>query len=288
MLIRRWTILGFLERWPAWLRAVLILAGVVLLGVLDYLTGFEISFAFFYLVPVAVASWSLGRFAGLVVSALSAVTWLAANRLAGDPLAQTVVLYWNGVTRLGFFAVVTLLMTRLRELIDRERWLSRTDSVTGALNGRAYSEASGAELSRARRYGHPLTVAYIDLDNFKSVNDRFGHSVGDALLREVVQIMRSSLRASDVVARLGGDEFAVLLPEADRSAATGAVEKLRANLLAAMQQRGWPVTFSIGVLTCHDLPESTDGLIAKADHLMYEVKRTSKNAVAYAEYEGPR
>jgi len=265
---------------------VVTVALVGLLGLLDYLTGFEISFAFFYLLPVGLAAWSLGRPAGLAVSALSAVVWLVANQAAGNPETQIVVLGWNAATRLGFFVVVTELMSRQRRALERERTLARTDVLTGVLNGRAFTEMLEAELARARRYERPFSLAYVDLDNFKTVNDRFGHSTGDDLLQTVAKMLLASVRRTDTVARLGGDEFGVLFPETPGAPARRAADTMRERLLHAMRAHEWPVTFSIGVLTCHTCPDSADALIARADALMYDVKRSTKDAIAFGEFAG--
>lgn len=258
---------------------------IVLTGIvcgLDFVTGSEISFAFFYLVPAAFAAWFLGQKWGIGISVLSAVGWFEAFRLSGGTVSSSVILFWNASTRLGFFLVVTVLLALLRRALEHERSLSRIDGLTGAMNSRAFLDLATAEIQRARRYRRSFTVAYIDLDNFKTVNDRFGHSSGDTLLQAVARIMQETTRASDIVARMGGDEFALLLPETTADAARAGIEKLQVALLAAMTQRGWPVTFSIGVLTCLSPPPTADELIAEVDTLMYAVKHDMKDGVAYS------
>jgi diguanylate cyclase (GGDEF)-like protein len=103
--------------------------------------------------------------------------------------------------------------TELRSAMEREKEAARTDSLTGAMNSRAFGELATAELHRARRYERPFTIAYVDIDDFKAVNDRFGHSSGDTLLRLVAETMKHNSRAVDVIARVGGDEFVILFPE---------------------------------------------------------------------------
>jgi diguanylate cyclase (GGDEF)-like protein len=129
---------------------------------------------------------------------------------------------------------------------------------------------------------------YIDLDGFKTVNDQWGHKVGDQLLCVIVHGAKSHLRKTDFLARLGGDEFVVLLPETDQEAAKITVSKIQIALLDEMRLHNWPVTFSIGAMTCLDANLSTDELIIKADGLMYSVKKNGKNAVAYGVYAGNR
>lgn len=167
----------------------------------------------------------------------------------------------------------------LREAIERERRLALTDPLTGASNRRFYLELVQREIERLRRYGHAFSLCCIDLDHFKAVNDRFGHSVGDELLRELVRVMQQHVRAADLVARLGGDEFAVLLPETDASGTRQVMQQLRAATDVAMRSRGWPVTLSIGALTCYSAPESIDALDRAADALLYEAKARGRNTL---------
>jgi diguanylate cyclase (GGDEF)-like protein len=125
----------------------------------------------------------------------------------------------------------------------------------------------------------PFSLAYIDLDDFKWVNDTPGHGTGDNVLRLVVESLEQSTRATDVVARLGGDEFAVLFPETGADAGSEAALHIRLVLLDSMRKNDWPVTFSIGMVTYNEPPASVDEMIKAADTLMYSVKETTKNAV---------
>jgi diguanylate cyclase (GGDEF)-like protein len=124
------------------------------------------------------------------------------------------------------------------------------------------------------------------LDNFKAVNDQFGHIIGDQVLCTIVSYTKNHLRKVDVIARLGGDEFAVLLPETSQESARVALSKLREGLLAEMRQNTWPITFSMGVLTCNTAPSTADELVRLADELMYAVKRDNKNGLKYGTYAG--
>jgi diguanylate cyclase (GGDEF)-like protein len=266
-------------------KAVLYLSAVMLvlaLGIVDYFTGFEVSFAFFYLMPVAIAAWTIGRLAGFMLSLASAATWIIANYLAGEHFSNPLIPYWNAVTRLGFFLVVTVLLSSVRRLLEQERSMARTDFLTGALNRRAFYDGAALELARAGRYHHPFSLIYLDLDDFKTVNDRFGHGAGDSLLQAVGRIITRMIRTVDLAARLGGDEFAVLLPETDEEAARTIVGRLQQVLLQEVRSHGWPVTFSIGVLTCHTAPKGVEEMLHSADTVMYGVKSSGKNAVSYS------
>jgi diguanylate cyclase (GGDEF)-like protein len=254
---------------------------VASLGIIDYFTGYEVSFALFYLLPVSFVVWFAGKEAGFFISIIAAATWHLANSLAGELFSNPLIPYWNAATRLGFFVVVTLILSRLKLALEHARSLSRMDHLTGVANSRAFYDIASMELSRARRYRHTLTVSYIDLDNFKYINDHFGHNVGDVVLRMVGQTILRNLRSSDTVARLGGDEFAILFPETDPDAAQMVLYKIQGLLTAEMQKNAWPISFSIGAVTYVEAAESVDKMIQMADNLMYVAKRNGKNLIEH-------
>lgn len=266
-----------------WITAGVIFVGVV--GVADFWTGSELSFSLFYLIPIALVTWFAGRNIGYVIGVTSAITWFVADILAGQSYSQPLIPYWNAAVRLVFFVVVASLIPALKEL-EREKEVAHTDYLTGVANRRLFFETAQREFDRSQRYQHPFSIAYIDLDNFKIVNDQFGHRVGDQLLCVVANQAQKYLRKTDMIARVGGDEFVLLLPEADQEASQIIVSKINLALLDEMQRHNWPVTFSIGVLTCRTAKSTADELIKEADELMYTVKKNGKNAVAYAVYAG--
>ncbi|MDI6740048.1 MAG: GGDEF domain-containing protein [Candidatus Edwardsbacteria bacterium] len=130
------------------------------------------------------------------------------------------------------------------------------------------------------------TAAYIDLDNFKTINDSFGHSTGDDILKLIANIMNSIVRQSDIIARAGGDEFIIFLPNTGYDAAHIILERIRKRVAMEMQQNGWNTTLSIGAVTCRSHPGSVDTLVSRIDALMYEVKRAGKDGFKHIEYSG--
>lgn len=253
---------------------------VGLLALIDLATGIEWSLMLFYLIPVFIATWYVDTLFGAVLTGGLAVIWFAEALLYQLPTSTPMMIFWNNTLQLLFFWLVIRLVGMLHQTLQRERMLARTDPLTGAVNWRAFQEIATAEIERARRYQHYLTVAYFDLDDFKDINDRLGHSVGDAVLRTVVDHMRLSLRTNDTVARLGGDEFVVLLPETNVEAAQASLNRIHERLSVTMQEQQWPVTFSGGAVTYQCPPETVDALLQGADQLMYEVKESGKDRIA--------
>jgi diguanylate cyclase (GGDEF)-like protein len=254
-------------------------AAVAAVGALDFATGVEARIFPLYFLPVSFVSWRLGRGAGVAIAVLSAFTWQASNFLAGMDRAGWLVLAWNTAVQLLAFLVVALLIAELKGKLENELALSRTDSLTGIANGLAFRERAILEVERSRRWGRPLTLAFVDLDDFKAVNDTRGHGEGDEVLRVAAASLGSALRSTDLLARIGGDEFVILLPETDETGARVVLDAARSRLRQEMQRGGWPVTASIGWVTAVE-PVDADSLIRQADAAMYEVKRSGKAARA--------
>lgn len=285
--------MAILTRVAAWLerspRLVLVLLGLLVIGVVgwfDYLTGYELSFSLFYLLPIGLVAWTAGAFFGYSASIVSALVWLTVDLASGHQYSQPTALVWNAAIRLGFFVVVVYLLVEVRLLLDEERELVRSDHLTGAVSSRYFDLLLQAEIDRSARSKLPFTLAYVDVDNFKSINDRLGHHIGDQVLRALVAGMTRRLRKSDAVARLGGDEFGILLPGAGPQAAVTVVARTHSDLMAQMSQRNWAVTVSIGAVTFAVPPPTADEAIRLADELMYAVKRLNKNGIKYLTYEG--
>ena len=259
-------------------------ASVIFLGLIDYRTGFDLAFSFFYIIPVAISSWGIGKKTGLFFSFVSAGTWFLSNWYAGETVSSVFLAIWNTAIRLGFFVVISSLLDSLRDALKFEKELARTDSLTGVLNRRAFYELAGRKIVLGQRVRRPFSVIYMDLDNFKQVNDRLGHSKGDEVLKAVADAMRLQIRVDDLIARLGGDEFVIWLTDADANSAKRITSRVQKVLLDEMQARHLDVTFSMGVLTFLQVPESIDKIIGLTDNLMYNIKGTSKDAVNYALY----
>jgi len=254
---------------------------VIVIGFIDIVTGPEYSICLLYLMPISLITWYADRRMGIIISIISAITLFFADTMSGAFYSKWIVPYWNSAIRLGFFLVTTFLLASLKKAFDSEKAMARMDSLTGAVNGKYFVELANEEIARASRYRHHFTFAYIDLDNFKNVNDHFGHIEGDDVLSAVVDTIRKNIRATDMVARLGGDEFAILFPETGEEEAKAALRKIQKNLLDSMEANEWPVTFSIGAVTFKTVPFSVNEMIRVADALMYSVKNAGKNEIKH-------
>ncbi len=165
--------------------------------------------------------------------------------------------------------------------------LARTDGLTGLLNRRGFFEVAAQELQRALRHRYAVTLMYIDVDDFKAINDRQGHAKGDQLLKSISESLEETIRDTDTTARLGGDEFAVLVSESDAIASDYAALRIRSEVLSRLNARGWSVTLSVGAITVLPGQPNLPAVIAAADELMYAVKRDGKSNVRWRVFEPP-
>lgn len=255
---------------------------VFFLWVFDTLTGPDLSFLVFYLIPILMATWFSGKHAGRIIAVICAAAWFFSDVISHSSYSHPIVPYWNVTVKFCIFLIVVEILSRLKDALIIERELARKDGLTGAANRRSFFESAQIEIDRAHRYKHPFSLAYIDLDDFKDINDTMGHDIGDRVLRTIAGTIGKNIRSTDIFARLGGDEFVLLLSETGTEQAQAVVDKLHAALQEKMNKGQWPVSFSIGVMTFIRSPSSVDELIKKADALMYVAKREGKNRVRYS------
>lgn len=242
-----------------------------------YLTHGEFHLELFYVFPVGAIAWWHGRSAAMTVGVLTAISWYLTDGIVGQQHGHALVPVFNALIRVAFFAWVAYALDRLHRALERERWLASRDGLTEVLNDRAFYAALDHEIHRSRRYGSVFSIAYLDVDHFKDINDRLGHQAGDDVLREIAATLQTNTRATDTVARVGGDEFALLLPETDADSALAVVENLRSALRDA--RGAGTATVSMGVATFERPPRDLNEALERADAMMYESKRGGRDMV---------
>lgn len=247
------------------------------LGVLDAVTDVEVSVGLLYLFPLMAAAYWGGQRAGMLLVVLGSVAWFLADEwhVYATPLAR----YWDAVAQLVPAAIITWLTGKLSQLLENERLRARRDPLTALWNAQAFRELCEQRLAAAQRSLRASTLAYLDLDNFKSVNDSQGHARGDELLCGFARLLQESLRGQDVIARLGGDEFAVWLDGASGEDARRLLDRVHQAARAYAQTGAFGVGVSIGAVTVTPQANELPPLLIAADNVMYEAKRRGKNTV---------
>jgi diguanylate cyclase (GGDEF)-like protein len=271
------------EPTPAFTMFILTIAFMttLLIGYIRYITGPEYALSALFLFPIVFISWFVGCKAGVFISLSSALSWLIADIAMIQHFSQWFVPYVNELFRVIVFLFISFLIARLKQIILVQTELATTDPLTKIANRLAFIKFAEHELNKARRFGHPVSIIYFDLDNFKSINDRHGHSEGDKLLKCVAKTVQENIRVIDIVARFGGDEFGLLLPGTESSAAYAVGVKVMRKLNQMMKQNKWEVGISTGLVTYEKIPSHIEEMIHKADGLMYTAKKKGTNIIVH-------
>jgi diguanylate cyclase (GGDEF)-like protein len=272
-------LLDIVQRWvrsptPAWQAIAIVLANTTLVCVLLHLNSARPYTLAFSMLNVAFATVAFGQHAGIIAAFLSVATLSQLELFEGG--ATRPFIEWL------LFLVVLLCLVAILDRVNRLQKDALFDVVTGLRNHRYFQVRLREELARAERYNRPTSLLLLDLDNFKRVNDMFGHAVGDTVLAQIARLLERSARSADVVCRYGGEEIAIILAETPLDEAVKTAERLRREVERRPDDRGATVTISVGVATFPDHAEFADGLIAAADAAMYRAKRAGKNRVEVA------
>ena len=244
-------------------------------GYAEVVSGPQWNVAALYLFPVLWVAAAIGLIPGLCLIAVSVTLSIIAGHHAGS-LSLVVS---NALVLVFFFTTTVLLTNRLMLAQKKERDSSRHDPLTKAYNAKAFYGVLEVEAHRCRRYSRPLTIAYIDCDDFHQINERYGNHMGDEFLKLTSDIVRRGLRLTDTFARLNGDEFAVILPETHNRDAKNIFLRIRKALSEDMGIRELNGTFSMGVATFLSPPSELKDMVEKANALMRDVKNNGKNMV---------
>ena len=241
-----------LRNLPRGLAILLVLVGLALISGLDYVTGLDYTFSLFYYLVVAAAELLLGRGLGFATPVLMVLLWTLAFLVA--------------------------LVTTLQGLAFELGNLAQRDSLTHVLNRRTFTEILDREVRKANRYDRSLTFAYFDVDDFKGINDRDGHQVGDRVLKALVSTLQDRIRPEDALARFGGDEFVLLLPDLSYPDAQTALDRIFGTFPTELLGGA---SVSVGAITFFPVPQDLDFLVHQVDQVLYEVKRSGKGRLLH-------
>jgi len=253
---------------------------VAVVFVLDLMTGADIKLHVLYIFPLAVVARYCARLS-MVITALTVTIILQVITFSHD--AQAIPSFATDV----FVAFSASLLTMFLARKGRHAYLvainqAATDQLTSLPNRRAFMAEVESEIARQKRYGGIFSLAVLDLDGFKGLNDSQGHAAGDEALKLAAEVLRSCTRESDSIGRIGGDEFSVLLPNTHEEDCDYIFNQLCMTIAARMSTVGCSVTASIGSRTFQAPPNSASDALQQADEVMYDAKRRGKNQAVHA------
>lgn len=259
---------------------VLIVAEVVIITLVDYaVVGSYYSLDVFYCLPVLQAA-RLGAIHAMrktdtqiptYIAVFTGILWsMAEAKILPDFPLDAFLL--NAFSRSVTFTVIARIVTKL--WIEREYGLR--DILTKLDNRAEFLQRFEIEQHRSERSSKSYSVMFIDIDQFKNLNDKFGHSTGDEALKKVADVLRQNSRKIDIMARIGGDEFALLLPETDDNSCELVLQRIKADADVEFQKRGWPISLSIGCVSETGGKRSIQEILHDADQIMYSIKNSKK------------
>ncbi len=257
---------------------------VFLLGFIDFYTGHELVFEIFFLIIISLSILLTNMTFGIIIVILSAFAGLLVDISYTEKYTSVMYPIMNNTFKLCYYIVHAILLSKLLYLYQQANDLSLIDPLTNINNSRSFQIQLEHEIDKSNRTKLPISLVYFDIDNFKFINDNYGHSTGDVLLQTVASRIIKLIRPMDIIARLGGDEFALLLPETDLENAKPVVERLKDEVLDIANKNKWPITLSIGVVIFKETTLKFDDMIKHADELMYQVKNEGKNNIKFKIY----
>jgi diguanylate cyclase (GGDEF)-like protein len=259
-------------------RFILVVAEILLITYFDYkVAATYFSLDVLYCLPVIQAA-QIGAIRSMrrsdkqtstIIGVLAAVAWSVAEAAIIWPSFPPIAFAMNVFTRSVTFTVLGRVVAKLW----KEREYSRKDTLTELANRLEFNERFQAEQLRSERSGNPYSLLFIDIDQFKKLNDQHGHHVGDKALKAVAEILTDNSRSVDTVARIGGDEFVVLFPETDEYICDVLVQRIQSASDNKFKDEGWSISLSIGHTTETGKTRSADEVLHDADKNMYAVKK---------------
>ena len=240
--------------------------------------------ALLVLFSTVLAAWICPRWPVLIFSLIAGIVWFESDRQIEPDLTDCLI----GHTGRAIVTVLLILWTsRAKRLLEQARQFARIDGLTGLPNRQAILETLDAEICRTRRFGRSFSIAMLDCDGFKTINDQLGHLVGDQVLESIATALRKEIRAYDCIGRLGGDEFILIISEANPDEVPMIIERLRTALRHQLHRDHPGLTFSIGVVTIM-LTSEQEGMsldwfdcLQRADEAMYSAKRSGRDQTRF-------
>ncbi|CAK0755371.1 membrane hypothetical protein [Gammaproteobacteria bacterium] len=260
---------------------------VYIIWAIDFISSSYLSLSLLYIIPIYIVTLYNSYLSGIIFSILCSTSWLYNYIHDINVKHEHTYIYYatNFIAKSSVFIIIIVLINNQRKLTEKLVELTRIDTLTGAITLGYFNDLLGNEIKRSKRYGSVFSIAYIDIDNFKLVNDKFGHSFGDTVLSTFVNVIKGTIRETDVIARVGGDEFIILLPETDEDKSYAILTEILDCFTEEMDKISCHfATLSIGVLTCRESLSSPIELKNIADSIMYSVKRKGKNAIELSTY----
>ncbi len=251
---------------------------LMVIGFLDYSSGSLSRIELLYLAPILYITWFIGMEIGLLFSVSSLIVLKAADAMMGKQVLNNSIELWHVVMDLGLFVIITVLFSKLIYVNRQLEQQATRDALTGVFNRNKFNEVLRFETLRALRYKTPLSLIMFDVDLFKRVNDSYGHTIGDDVLKDLCAIIKKHVRDTDYFARWGGEEFALLVTNTAADNARILAEKLRVAIQNAPLLAAETITCSFGVVQFLD-SDTVDSFVKHADGRLYQAKNRGRNRV---------
>lgn len=250
---------------------------------IDYVTSYEINISVLYLFPILIITQSCGLRSGIGMSLACSISIKFTNFISGQQYSHSLYFILDGLVTFFTFSTISVLADAVYSSYIQEQSLARLDSLTQISNRRSFFELAEIELMRCQRHSRVFNLIVVDVDNFKFINDSFGHLEGDKILQLIARTIANNIRRTDIVARLGGDEFAIILTDISKSNAIDVTNKIRLLLSKAMVSCPYSVTLSFGIASCEDKTSKIEEILLRADMAMYAAKQSGGDIVSQSE-----